>query len=210
METLKRYGEIKEPDHRSTGFGVKSLSDGATRSMILADFYRDAESIRINENVREDVRSYMAAVKTLFVYGWFYYPFYTLAAFMATTAAEMALRARLPKKGNDSRGLGKLFNEALRAGLLGDENFPSREHIRENRVLLFGEEPEPANAPSHEPEKPYAQRVSHLLTHFRNVFAHPTDHWIMVPGQAFNFLILSGEVINGLWPDTASEPEGAP
>jgi hypothetical protein len=46
------------------------------------------------------------------------------------------------------------------------------------------------------------------MRYFRNVFAHPSGHWILFPGQSLDFLVLAGEVINQLWPDKASEPVG--
>jgi len=204
METLKKIEEIPEPDHRSTGFGVINLSDGTTRSMTLADFYKDAESIRVNETAPEDVRSYMEAVKTLFVYGWHYYPFFTLSAFMATTAVEMALKLRLQKRPDDPSGLKTLFDQAIAQGLLRDEGFPSRENVQANGPTMFGENEGSSGAVSVEPGPPYAERVAGFMRHFRNVFAHPSGHWILFPGQALDFLVLGGEVINQLWPEEKS------
>jgi hypothetical protein len=142
MEKMKRLEKITQPDFRSTGFGVLNLKDGTTRGMTLADFYGDAESIHVSETAPEDVRSYMDAVKTLFAYGWFYYPFFTLAAFMATTAVEMALKRRLEKRPDDPASLKTLFDQAITQGLLRDEGFPSREHVQANRAVMFGESEE--------------------------------------------------------------------
>jgi HEPN domain-containing protein len=148
------------------------------------------------------------AVKTLFAYGWFFYPFFTLAAFMATTAVEMALQAKLLKPREESPGLKKLFERAMKEGLLRDEDFPSREYIRANRALLYGEDSESPGSSGTEEGPPYTERVATLLRHFRNVFAHPSGHWILAPGQALDFLVLAGEVINQLWP-TKDQGAGA-
>ncbi len=196
METIKKLEEITGPDCRSTCFGVLNVSDGTTRAVTLADFYRDAERIHLNETAPEDVRSYMEAVKTLFVYGWFYYPFFTLSAFMATTAVEMALNAKLRKGAIDSPGLKKLFDQAIREGLLRDENFPSREHVRAHRVLAFGGDSETRGGFYEEGNPPYPESVPNLMRHFRNVFAHPSGHWILFPGQSLDFLVLAAELIN--------------
>jgi hypothetical protein len=200
MERLKKIEEITEPDHRSTGFGMIDVSDGISRNMTLGDFYKNAERLRVNEGAPEDVRSYMEAVKTLFVYGWFYYPFFTLSAFMATTAVEMALKRRLQTRPDDPSGLKTLFDKAISQGLLRDESFPSREHVQANRAAIFGENAKSSEGFSVEAGPPYAERVAGFMRHFRNVFAHPSGHWILFPGQALNFLVLAGEVINQLWP----------
>jgi hypothetical protein len=202
MEKMKKVDEITVPDFASTAFAVLNLADGTSRAITLADFYGHAERIQVNETAPEDVRSYMEAVKTLYVYGWFYYPFYTLAAFLATTAVEMALVTKFQKR--RSPGLARLYRLALKQGMIREENFPSRKHVQANRALLFGEETQLPDTPSPEREKPYAERVGDLLTYFRNVFAHPTGHWIMTPGNALDFLVLAGEVINQLWPPLAS------
>lgn len=205
METMKRFEEVTEPDSRSTAFAVLNLSEGTRREMALADFYKDAARIQLNDATPEDVRSYMEAVKTLFVYGWFYYPFFTLSAFMATTAVEMALKVRLQKRPDDPSGLKALFDQAIREGLLRDEGFPSRVHVQANRAVMFGGREESSETVSVEPGPPYAERVARFMRHFRNVFAHPAGHWILFPGQALHFLVLCGEVINQLWPSQKEE-----
>ncbi|MGD1101292.1 MAG: hypothetical protein ABSA59_04425 [Terriglobia bacterium] len=207
-EKLKRPEEVTEPDHRSTSFAVADLIAGSSRPMTLADFYKDAECIRVSEAVPVDVRSYMEAVKSLFVYGWFYYPFFTLCAFMATTAVEMALKLKLQKRPDDHSGLKNLFDQAIAQGLLSDKGFPSNESaeayqkdLQAYMTATFGEDEsgsEPGPIPA---SPPYAQRVASFMRHFRNAFAHPSGHWILLPGQALDFLVLAGEVISQLWPD---------
>jgi hypothetical protein len=200
METLKELPKITEPDTRSTAFVKFNSSTGTTEPITLEDNYRYVEYVQLTESVPEDVRSYMEAVKTLFVYGWFYYPFYTLSVLLATTAVEMALRARFPKKGPDFRGLGRLFRRAINEGILRDENFPSLKHVQANRPIIFPETEQSQIGAASQPEQSYAERVANGLIHFRNEFAHPHAHWILPPGPAFDFLVLAGEVINQLWP----------
>ncbi len=185
-----------------------NLSDGTSRGVTLADLYRDAERIQVNEPTPEDVRSYIEAVKTLFLFGWFYYPFFTLSAFMATTAVEMALKVRLQKRPDDPSGLKAVFDQAIREGLLRDEGFPSRERVQASRAGMFGASEESSETACVEPGPPYAERVAGFMRHFRNVFAHPAGHWILFPGQALDFLVLAGEVIDQLWPAKASQADG--
>jgi len=124
---------------------------------------------------------------------------------MATTAVELALRLRLQKGRNDHSGLKALFDERIRRGLLSDEGFPSREAIRENSAAMFGESEEPPDALPSGNGRSYTETVAEVMRHFRNEFAHPSAHWIMFPGQAVNFLILAGQVINQLWAAKAAD-----
>lgn len=135
-------------------------------------------------------RTYMEAVKTLVVYGWFFYPFFTLSAFMATTAVEMALKLRLQKRPDDPSSLKGLFDQAIARGLLRDDCFPSRKNGEANRTALFGENEEPSQATSAEPRpsrrqwraltpysarRPWAPGARHQLPFrpFRLCLAHP-------------------------------------
>src|ERR1700735_5526662 len=133
----------------------------------------------LHEGVPEDIRDYFHVVVTLYLFGWLYYPFYTLASERSFFAIEMALRKRLPpqksdKKGRDRRSLGGLLREAKNAGLLRDEGFPSLENRRANAEELnqhmaeiLGREPE------RQPEVPYVDVLIGTSPWLRNHFAHP-------------------------------------
>jgi hypothetical protein len=159
----------------------------------------------LHEGVPEDIRDYSHVVVTLFLYGWLYYPFYTLASERSFFAIEMALRKRLPgkkldKKGRDRRSLGELLKEARDAGLLRDEGFPSLDNRRataqelnQHMSGILGREPEP------QPEVPYVDVLISTSPWLRNRFAHPDMQSILTPGQALDGLILAAEIINQLW-----------
>src|SRR5262249_14142595 len=91
----------------------------------LADTFRRAAALELHVGVPEAVRSCMNAVKTLFVYGWFYYPFYGMIPFQASSVVEMALRLRIPwtSEGEDSRGLRNLLEQANKLQLLHEDGF---------------------------------------------------------------------------------------
>lgn len=155
--------------------------------------------------IPEDVRSYFNAVISLYLYGWLYFPFYTLANFLSSVVVEMALRERFPWRpsriGEDRRGLKKLLKEAKAEGLLRDEDFPTLENARANAEQLrqelnefMGQQTEPA------PKTPYVDVLIDSLPKIRNSFAHPDMHEILAPGQALSGLILAAEIINQLWP----------
>lgn len=164
----------------------------------------------VHEGVPEDIRDYFHVVVTLYLYGWLYYPFYTLASERSFFAVEMALRKRFPpqkldKKGRDRRSLRDLLTEAKAAGMLRDEGFPSIENRRANAAELnqhmaeiLGHEPEP------QPQIPYVDVLIGTSPWLRNRFAHPDMQSILTPGQALDGLILAAEVINQLWPSPSA------
>lgn len=165
----------------------------------------------LHDGVPDDVRSYFNAVVTLYLYGWLYYPFYTLASELSFFAVEMALRKRLPpkkvdKKGRDPRFLRDLLKEANDAGLLRDEGFPSLENRRayakelnQHIAEIVGPDQEP------QPEVPYVDVVIQAFPWMRNRFAHPNMQNIMPPGPALDGLVVAAEIINQLWAKPSSE-----
>ncbi len=203
MEQLKKPAEVTEADFRSTAFVKLDRVRGVAERVTIEDNYRVlVEYVQLHDGVPEEIRSYMEAVRSLFLYGWFYYPFYTLAAFLATTAVEMALRTRFPRQGRDYRGLAKLFKRAISEGALRDEKFPSREHVRAHRTMVMEAIRGPEDEPVTLADRPYVEEVAEKLTRIRNDFAHPRAQWIMAPGQAIDFLVLAAEVINQCWQPT--------
>lgn len=124
VEFIKPKEHFFEPDPRSQSLAPPP----ATQYEIV--FY-----FRLHDGVPQSVRSYMNMVVTLWLYGWFYYPFYPLAVFHSATAVEMALQERFPKRG---RGLRKLLQPAKKAGLLTDAFKSSRtgETPRKLRLAL--------------------------------------------------------------------------
>jgi hypothetical protein len=160
----------------------------------------------LHDGVPDDVHSYFNAVVMLYLYGWLYYPFYTLASERSFFAVEMALRTRLPPKeldeqGRDMRTLTRLLREAKKAGLLRDEGFPSLENRRaiaeelnQHVAEILGRDPEPQR------EVPYVDVLIQRFPWVRNRFAHPDMQNIMPPGTALDGLILAAEIISQLWP----------
>jgi hypothetical protein len=126
VATIKSMQQFFDPDPASLSLGPP-----------LEKQYDMLEYFRLHGGVPDSVRSYMASVVTLWLYGWLYYPFYALVSFLSTTAVEMALRERLPRKldrkGRDRRGLSDLLQTAKTAGLLSGSGLhqpqvPAREY----------------------------------------------------------------------------------
>jgi hypothetical protein len=184
VETVKSKEQFLEPDPRSESLGPPL----ETQYPLLDDF-------RLHDGVPESVRSYLNSVVTLWLYGWLYYPFYSLAIFLSTTAVEMALQERFPER----RGVGlkRLLKVAKKAGMLCDEGFPSLKYRRENAAILDEQIGQTPDAP---PDEPYVDVLIERLPNVRNKFAHPQMHTIVFPGMVVDSLIVAAEIINQLWP----------
>jgi hypothetical protein len=201
METIKSFEQFFDPDPRSP-----SLSPLLKKQHEVVREY-----CQLHDGVPEDVRSYFNAVVTLYLYGWLYNPFYTLASERSFFAVEMALRKRLPpkkldKRGRDPRPLPDVFKEAKAEGLLRDAGFPSlesrrarAEELNQHVAEIFGRNPEPQQ------EVPCVDVLIRAFPWVRNRFAHPNMQNIMPPGPALDGLILAAEIINQLWPEPVSE-----
>jgi hypothetical protein len=197
MVSIKTLEHFFEPDPTNDFFSL----------LTLENLHEDVSRYcTVHNGVPDDTRDYFHVVVSLFLYGWLYYPFYTLASERSFFAVEMALRKRFPpkkldKKGRDRRSLGDLLREAKDAGLLRDEGFPSLENRRANAdelnrhmVEIFGRKPES------QPVVPYVDVLIATSPSLRNHFAHPNMQTILTPGQALEDLTLTAEIINQLWP----------
>ena len=70
MEIVKRKEQFFEPDPRSRSLGPP-----------LDNQYEMLSYFRLHDGVPDSIRSYMNSIVTLWLYGWFYYPFYTIVIF---------------------------------------------------------------------------------------------------------------------------------
>lgn len=194
METIKAERQFLEPDPRSTNLAPP-----------LESLYGLVEYFRLHGGVPESVRSYMNSVVTLWLYGWLYYPFYQHAIFLSTTAVEMALQERFPKKRRSEKGLRKLLRAAKEADLLRDEGFPSLKQRRETEAMLSEQiAAAMGRTPEKLPDIPYVDVLIESLPNIRNKFAHPEMHSIVPPAMAVDSLIVAAEIINQLWPQPST------
>lgn len=197
MQQLKPLAELLQPDPTNSIFGKVNLETGTTQAIALEDVYPLFSAITLRDTVPEDVRSYMESIKNLAVFGWFHYPLYTHAVFLATTALEMALRARFPVAGGDRRTMRPLIEEARKAGLVRDETLPSskRWHADDSDA---GQGEKTAENKS-EPQESYAEYAWRMMLNFRNKFLHQQQSTILTPWMAADLLSLAAEMINALF-----------
>lgn len=194
---MKRFDELTEPDQRNDLFVRLGPNGRAWEPLTLEYYYRCAANIMLNPEVPDDIRSYMETLKSLFVYGWYYYPFCTLAGRLVPTLVEMALRARMPKRGEDWRGLRRLFKQALSNGLIKEEWVSGIAGLgpwQLRRGVV------PGDALAVRPGIVRANTALEVLAEVRNSFVHPEMDQVSFPDAALEAMIICGEIINQVWP----------
>lgn len=203
MQQLKPLAELLQPDPTNTMFGKMDAETGSIGPVALGDIYGIVSQISTAENVPEDVRSYFESIKNLAVFGWFHYPLYTHAVFLANTALEMALRARFPVTGGDSRTMRPLIEAARKAGLVRDDTLPSSRRWHADEPDLDQAQKTAETRP--EPQQSYAEYAWRMMLILRNKFLHQQQSTILTPWMAADHLSLAAEMINALFADVHSE-----
>jgi hypothetical protein len=202
METVKPRDQFFEPNSRLLAFKVREVGAIQWRDASLDDHYSDLDGLDLSPGVPEEVVGYVNVVKTLYLYGWLYYPFFATCQCLSGMAVEMALRTRLPNASGkrDGRTLSTLLRKAVDSGLLRDKGFPSLQE-RESGEKTVLERLALATAQTVVgPTEPYVRMLTKALPEMRNIFAHSKANWIVLPGAAQRSILVAVEIINQLWP----------
>lgn len=203
MQQLKPLAELLRPDPTNKMFGKMDTTTGNIGPVAMEDIYEIVRQISTSESVPEDVRSYFESIKNLTVFGWFHYPLYTHAVFLATTALEMALRARFPVTGGDRRTMRPLIEAARKAGLVRDDTLPSSRRWHADEPDL--NQAEKTVETKAGPQRSYAEYAWRMMLFLRNKFLHQQQSTILTPWMAADHLSLAAEMINALFADVGGE-----
>jgi hypothetical protein len=170
------------------------------RPVTLQDTHERASSLALPDSVPDNVRVYWDATLMLWLHGFFYYPFYSMAVLHAGLAAEMALRERLIADAAITSDklppLRWMLSEAVKRGLLVPEKFTNiqrhierREEWRETLLALGELDSEFVTPPQISAEAQQAELLEamarHLdsFRHLRNSRAHPKQLMVMFPSM---------------------------
>lgn len=121
LEQMKEQARFLEPDLRSLSLVRIDLESGPRR-MTVADQYEVITRFELHAGVPDEVRSYFESVKTLCLYAFMYYPFYSMIPCYSVMAVELALRYRLPQKGKGRRALKNLLDQAIAQKIIAPNN----------------------------------------------------------------------------------------
>jgi hypothetical protein len=108
MEQLKKLEEVCQPDVRNLNRVDLDHSTGAVTPTTVASIYAVVESIQLNDNVPDPVRSHFNIARNLALYSWFVYPFSEVAAMQALASLEIAAKE---KTGESKTGFKNLLDK---------------------------------------------------------------------------------------------------
>jgi hypothetical protein len=123
---IKSFAELIAGDEmagRFTGWGLDTTGF-LTVEASCEQRQREVAGCELDPAVPDDVSEHFDRIRTLHIYGAFYYGFFTLVASQVSLAVELALKTRLrellPGEANqiDEEGLSLLWYRARRQGLL--------------------------------------------------------------------------------------------
>lgn len=159
-----------EPDAVLSIFVRLSLQDGSTRTLSSDEWAQKFLDVELSEAVPLEVRRLFAVARGALVYGYYFYPLYTLGTEQLFRLAETAV-------GRKSRDIG------LSSTKLKKLNFKGRvTQLIESGVI-----------------HPSAQLRWDALWDLRNLTSHPEDQTILPPGVAVGELRRIAADIEGLF-----------
>ncbi|HYR09692.1 MAG TPA: hypothetical protein VEQ60_18095 [Longimicrobium sp.] len=208
METFKALDAILEADTRNDLWhvGDPAAPDGH-RPIRLAERYESIVDLNLDAAVPENIRSAFNIARNLWVYGWFHYPFYTVASFQAYVALEAALQERWTTDPNASpkppRGLRRLLSAAVERGWISDVGLRAKQDADRRRREMRDSLPPPfseifAVEPDESDTQAYVRTVADTLPDIRNSLAH--GHSIHMPHHSQRVLVLVSGLLNQLFP----------
>lgn len=119
MERLKKLEEVCQPDERNRNRSDLDHSTGVVTPTTIESIYAVVESVQLNDNVPDEVRSHFEIARNLALYSWFVYSFNVVAVMQALASLEMAVRDKTTNKDMSFyQRLNKVFkNRQLGGGL---------------------------------------------------------------------------------------------
>jgi hypothetical protein len=174
MESLRfkqlTVDNYQQPDPVLTAFVRMSEKDGSTRTLTGEDWAEKILAVELSEQVPLEVRRLFAVARGALLYGYFFYPLYTLGAEQLFRVAESAV-------GHKCRNLG------VPAKKLEDMTFQKRlSHLVDEGVI-------PASD----------HRRWDALRHLRNLTSHPKDQTILLPHTAIGELQMIATGIDAMY-----------
>jgi hypothetical protein len=173
----------------------------------LADDHAAASKLALPASVPEAIRDYFDAARMLWVYGWFYYPIYSMAVVHASLCVEPALKEKCRIEGRtlsrEERSLKGMLDVAVDSKWLRPHGFESmrrRQERQDEWASVFDADgarrsPEEENAEFHESMR----RLLEHVRYFRNRRAHPTGLALWLPNMSLTELSFSRDLIAQLF-----------
>lgn len=175
-ERLRTPSETGLPDVRQRPLAVVNMRTGETRPKTLEDHYDRVRVFSLDESVPDKIQTHFEVAKNLLLYSWFVHDFISPAEMQAYASVEYALRERIGTAAGKRPGLRRLFDLAIKEGLIQDVGF--RHYVRLRRRAfefdegireLIGVEPTETEPP--DPQS-YSRVLAETFPPMRNSYAH--------------------------------------
>lgn len=213
MQKLKTLDTLFDPDPTYEVFYYRD-SSGELRPWDLNETYRRASELQLEEFVPPEIRSYFNSILNLMTFSYYHYGLVAIAAFLATTAVEMALRTRYPLRdgekigGRDRRSFNRLLQRAVRDGIIREEEFHWLPDARKRHKQLLEDLERQDGAEVRFNEEPYTSVLLREMPRMRNYFAHPPDsHVLFTFEMSMGIVQPCSDVINQLFRERTDEKE---
>jgi hypothetical protein len=184
MEPFEPLSELFEPD----------LRNDIWPDVSLADRHAEMVELDLDGSVPEVVRSSFNIARMLYVYGWLYWPFYTLSVHQVLRTLEMALIVRIAREDSvpDTRhwhapSLTTMLKRAMKERWVVDAGLSYAVKLRERHkeyLAALTEAGDTADIPEDSwlaSDRGYTAILVDALPHLRNEFAHPKHYWHGMP-----------------------------
>jgi hypothetical protein len=219
MEMLKPLCEITAADPRHVkGHSIAAEIPDEYQPASLADLHQEMVRLALPDSVPEGTRSAFDVARTLWVYGWYYWAFHTVAEYEAVRCVEMALRAKCEAEGaydpnpksrrNRERiGMAGLFGIALEREWVRDTGFQNFHRLQAGEAR-FSLPPGTIRSESQrrrlsDDPMSYTRRVFESLRYMRNWRFHPDHHSHTMPENARRTMELAFDLIRQLFPNAS-------
>jgi hypothetical protein len=161
---------FQQPDPTLSVFVRFSAQDGSIRTLSVDEWAQEILAVELSERVPLEVQRLFAVARGALVYGYFFYPLYTLGAEQLFRVAETAVNRKCRDLGVSEKRLRKLkFRERV-------------ERLVRKGVI-----------------QPTARQGWEALWDLRNLTSHPERQSILSPGMAIGELRRIAADIDGLF-----------
>ena len=181
----------------------------------LHDDYELAKDLALPDHVPASLRDYLDGTRMLWLHGWFYYPFYSMAAVHSYLCMELALKERiqrdsilLPRK---QRNFAGMLAFAIENNWFYPHGFARiRRQIEYESQLLTDDSDDQTGANQFDgnSEKWHAWMVRLLegIRLFRNAAAHPDGLKLLLPNLTYAQIEFTRDAIVQLFPGMTLRP----
>lgn len=189
---------------------LDSSTDEGVRPHALRDDYEVVKELALPERVPQSIRDYFDGTRMLWLHGWFYYPFYSMAAVHSYLCVELALKERLRIDSvvlpRDQRNFAGMLGFAIKQDWFTPSQFGTIRRRIEREDLSAEEVAEDLGIPiprdMDREARLHADMVRMLgyIRRLRNTAAHPHGLTLVLPNMTYAQIEFTRDAIAQIFP----------